>query len=173
MFISKLQRSITIACLVAILGAATWIGGSALMADPNPPALKEGRFGRSEVADKPPEAKAKPDGKTEDRLTELRTARLKALKNQVAGLNARIEAGKDPLITILDANKKLMEAELSLCNTNEQRMRVYEAAHKRFKAIEELVQGELDAGKKTMHEVEQTKAARLEIEILWEQAKSK
>ncbi len=173
MFLNKLQRSITIVSLVAILGATAWIGGSYLLADSSPPPTKETPVGRDDNAKTPPQAKGKPNDRSADRLTELRTARLKALKNQVDGLNARLEAGKDPLTTILDANKKLMEAELALCKTNEQRMAVYETAVKRFKVFEELTQGELEAGRRTMHEAQEARAARLEIEIMWEQVKSK
>jgi RNA polymerase sigma factor (sigma-70 family) len=170
MFLSKLQQSLFIAILIAVLGGATWIGASYLMADPKEPALKDLTPGNNEVALRIPEPKGKPD---EKRLSELRTARVEALKNQITGLEARLQAGKDPLSTLLDAYKKLLDAELSLCKTNEQCMKAYEAAVKRFKAIEELTLSELEAGKKTRHEVEQVKAARLEIEILWELAKSK
>ena len=172
MFIHKLQNILALVLTAVVLGGVGWSFGSQLHADPKLPLSKGAGPKANENPDKAPEVKAKQDPKQEDRITALRKERLETLRQQVRFLHARIQSGVDPLSTTLDANKKLMEAELVLCATKQQRIVVYEDAVKRFKMIDLLKSKELEAGMGRAFQAAEAKAARLEIEILLEQAKA-
>jgi RNA polymerase sigma factor (sigma-70 family) len=107
------------------------------------------------------------------RIVDLKKARVEALQAQVDSLESRIQSGRDPLITILDAAERLMQAQLKLATDKKTRIQVLEAFLQRVRLYEKLRLSELSAGKATAHEVAQVRAKRLMAEILLEQEKAK
>ncbi len=105
------------------------------------------------------------------RLVDLQKARVVALQTQVKGLLQRFQAGKDTLITILDALDNLKDAQLALAADKKSRIEVLEGYLEYLLATEALRKGELEAGKSRPEEVAQVKAKRLLAEILLEKEK--
>jgi uncharacterized protein (TIGR03067 family) len=107
------------------------------------------------------------------RLLNLKRARAEALQVQMTGLYARIQAGRDSLITILEAQQRLMEAKLELATDKQSRIEILEEALEFVLLTEKLRIQELNEGKALVQEVDQVKARRLAVQILIEKEKAK
>ncbi len=107
------------------------------------------------------------------RLVDLQKALVETLQAQVDSLESRMPAGRDSLITILQASEQLMNAQLELATDKKSRIHVLEASLQRLLLYEKLKLSELNAGKATAHEMAQARAKRLATEILLEKEKAK
>ena len=77
-----------------------------------------------------------------------------------------MNAGRDPLGTILDASHRLMQARLKLATDRKSRTQAIEENLERQVAYEKLVKSKLNAGKSRVYDLAQAKAGRLLAEIL-------
>ncbi len=116
-------------------------------------------------------AEKQPDDKT--RLIDLQKALVEALQEQMNGLEARLQAGRDSVSTLMDARQRLMDAKLELATDKNSRIQVMEEALERLLMYEKLRLQELAAGKALVQEVDQVKAKRLMVQIQLEKEKAK
>lgn len=123
-----------------------------------------------------PAAPAVPPGpkdKPSERLRDLQKERVKALEEQMEGLFERVKIGKDPVDTLIAANRELTEAELDLAGSPEAEGKVLENAVARFRQVEIDLSKLQQAGLQTKQNVAQAKAARVRAEIQLEKWKQR
>ncbi len=105
------------------------------------------------------------------KLIGLQKELVEALQQQVDGLLARFQAGKDSTITILEARERLMEAQLDLAKDKKRRIQIIETSLPWLLLHERLKAADLQAGKSPAHELAQVKAERLLAQIRLEKEK--
>jgi hypothetical protein len=113
------------------------------------------------------------DKNKKERWAALQKVLVETLQKQVNGLEARLMAGKDLLITVLEALENLTEAQLALATDKMSRVQVVESYVQRLLGYEAIWKARLEFGSADKSEVAQIRAKRLMAEILLEKEKGR
>ncbi|MCI0456223.1 MAG: RNA polymerase sigma factor [Gemmataceae bacterium] len=176
MFLTKVKQVAAVFLLVGAGLAGIAVAGYALErgregGGPAPAAQKDGPkadpAGRS--ADRQPGKQAT----KETRLRTLLKERLAILRQIADQLNRQHQTGTIPLAQVLDANRKVLEAELELVEDPKGRIAILEKMVGIAKQIEERVAEHSKAGVISQSAVLTARVNRLEAEIALERAKAK
>jgi hypothetical protein len=103
-------------------------------------------------------------------LNKLRTERVETLREHVKATRAAHDTDTVPLENLLTANQELLDAELELAATRQERLAIYEKTVDHTKQLETKIKALFDVGarggeaEKYFH----SKAARLRVEIALE-----
>jgi hypothetical protein len=116
----------------------------------------------------PPAARAAPAGKPSERVRELQGERLKALEEQVEGMDAHVKLRPprpSELAVLVGALTDLAEAELDLADGRAAEVAVLERAVQRFRKLEEEMENLVAGRLLERHAAAHVRAARLKAEI--------
>ena len=98
-------------------------------------------------------------------LNELLTKRRDTLKTRVEVLEQMHANGRLNLTTVLAGRDQLLDAELQLSKTKEQRLTLYQMRIENMRAIEDTVKRRYENGRSSLESVLSATAARLQAEI--------
>ena len=98
-------------------------------------------------------------------LNELLTKRRDTLKERADVLEQMYTDGSVSLTTILAGRDQLLDAELQLVKTKEQRLTLYQKRLDNMRALEDTVKKRYEAGQSTLESKLSATAARLQAEI--------
>ena len=174
MFLKKLKLValvlLTGVCLCAGPAVLTYTSRAEQKTGPSAaPPSREGQLEERKNTDK---VQALPD-----KIRALRQERVDALKKAIGLLEEQLKSGQrlGPDETWIRAKKQLTQAELELCQSDEERIKVLERAMAYTKVIERVNKVRADAGVKgySSIDVHMAQADRIEAEIALEQVKAK
>jgi hypothetical protein len=112
-------------------------------------------------------------GADEAKVKELRKERLATLKDVEAQTEQAFQAGRAPFNVVLAAKAATLEAELDLCQTQEERIAILEKLVGVAKNAESHATAAAEMGKVPLYEALKTKASRLAVEIALEKLRQK
>jgi RNA polymerase sigma factor (sigma-70 family) len=177
MFLTKVKNLTVIVLLVSFVTASAIVSGHVLRAEPD--ATKRGTAPATQEKDKPKKgdkAAPKPEG-ADAKVRELLKKRLTTLKELVRikynmalgllGIRAR------PLAELMQANTHLVQAELELCESDQQRLAVHGRALVFAKELETTTEKWFKNTELAQDEFLTVVAYQLEAEIAYERAKAK
>ena len=98
-------------------------------------------------------------------LNELLTKRRDTLKQRVDVLEQMHADGSLSLTAVLAGRDQLLDAELQLAKTKEQRLTLYQKRLDNMRALEDMVKKRYEAGQITLDSTLSARAARLQAEI--------
>ena len=101
----------------------------------------------------------------QERIKSLRLQRRSVLRQLVEVVEAQNREGAVPLETVLKANLNLLDAELAVVETPEQRKKIQEKMIQVMKVLEDAAERKFKNGLATQAEYLAAKAARLNLEI--------
>jgi hypothetical protein len=159
MLLNKLKVALVLLTVVVAGGA---VGVLTLAAKPAVP-----------LAETPKTDKDKPGAATRDRIRKLQVERRDALKAEVEARQQEFDAGRGTLESLLKTSGFLLEAELDLATTAQQRIAAHAAHLKLAKEIEENTEARYNAGQVKVADLYQARAARMKAEIDWLKAGGK
>jgi RNA polymerase sigma factor (sigma-70 family) len=161
MFLSRVK--IAVVALLTTVVAGTALGVLGLEAKPPAPA----------VAGKPKPGKDKADAATREKIRKLQVERREALKQAEEARLQEFLAGRGTLDLLLKISRLLLQAELDLAATAQQRIAAHAAHLKVAKEVDQFCEQRYHAGRMTPADFFQARAARLEAEIGWLKAGGK
>jgi hypothetical protein len=164
----KLKAAVMVSALVLAGGAALFAYSTRAADAPRekrPPA----------EADKAPAARAeeKLDAAIREKIRKLQVERRDVLKNAVRAREQAYLAGRASPEALLKLSGLLLEAELDLATTAQQRIAAHAAELGRAREMEKVTTARYEAGQTTQADYHLARAARLKAEINWLKAGGK
>ena len=98
-------------------------------------------------------------------LNELLTKRRDTLKTRVDVLEQMHADGRLPLTTVVAGRDQLLDAELQLAKTKEQRLLLYQKRIENMRALEDTIKRRYENGRSSLESALSATAARLQAEI--------
>jgi RNA polymerase sigma factor (sigma-70 family) len=161
MFLNKLKITAGVLLTIALAGTAA---GVLTLAAAKPTAP---------LANTPKTDKDKADATTSARIRKLQVERRDTLKKELETRQQEFRVGRATIDTYLETSSRLLEAELDLATTAQQRIAAHAAHLKLAKDAEENTAIRHNAGQLKLADLYQARAARMKAEIDWLKAGGK
>jgi RNA polymerase sigma factor (sigma-70 family) len=174
MYLSRLRTALVVVLVVSVLGLGGGAGVYQALAQ-GPDQELPARLARKSLAAPRPETSREPrlGAAALAKIRKLQIERRDALKDVVTARQNEYEAGRGTQDILLKSARLLLQAELDLATTAEQRLAAHAEYLKRIRQVEKYALELFDVGRIRTADKDMARATRMEAEIGWLKAGGK